>query len=256
VTRAPRLLVLGVTVVTASAFTFTLADPRLSARLDARTSVAVAAIVDSAQRDGLQTEPLVDLALEGSAARARGEMIVQAVRGFATDMRRAREALGPNSSPEEVTAAAQALRHGVDIRQLERLRAAKGGHRYASALNAATYIASKGVPADTVASLVVSLVLANATEAQIASLQADVDRDIAGGTAALVAVSARAYGLERTLATANADGGAPGTALPSARGNTRSTGPAANGQLQGNAAGNATSGGAPAAPRGKPIKRP
>ncbi|MEP7345362.1 MAG: hypothetical protein ABI877_08845, partial [Gemmatimonadaceae bacterium] len=65
-------------------------DPRLTMRLDARTRDAVSAIVDSALKDGVPTEPLIDRALEGASKRAEGSLIVTAVRSFARDLRRAR----------------------------------------------------------------------------------------------------------------------------------------------------------------------
>ena len=45
-------------------------DPRLTARLDARTRTVVAAIIDSALAQNLPIEPLIDKALEGAAKRA------------------------------------------------------------------------------------------------------------------------------------------------------------------------------------------
>ena len=56
-------------------------DPRLAARLDKPTYVAVNAIVDSARAAKLPTAPLVDKALEGAAKGSDGPRIVLVVAG-------------------------------------------------------------------------------------------------------------------------------------------------------------------------------
>src|SRR5437867_267771 len=78
-------------------------DPRLE-RLDAGTRPIVAALVDSAHRAFLPTEPLVQRALEGATKRASGDLIVAAVRRLAVDLGRARDALGSTASPAELSA--------------------------------------------------------------------------------------------------------------------------------------------------------
>lgn len=255
-----RVAWLGAPLVLA-AWAWRAMDPRLEARLDGPTRDAVAAVVDSAAREGLETEPLIDAALEGSQKRASSGRIVANVRSFLHEMRRARAALGSAGSPAEISAAARALKAGMDVKQLERLRAARTGQRFASALNAVTMLASSGVPSDTAAMVFVDLVLASATDAQIAALQADIERDMAGGTPAGLAVLARGMGLQGVIAAQTADGGAPNATLPSARGTTRPAGPSAVGPVSGTSAGNATGkppgdGSRAPAPRGKPIKRP
>src|SRR5207247_1413294 len=69
-------------------------DPRLE-RLDAGTRPIVAALVDSAHRALLPTEPLVQRALEGATKRASGDVIVAAVRHLAVAPGRARD--GPET---------------------------------------------------------------------------------------------------------------------------------------------------------------
>ncbi|MDQ3696818.1 MAG: hypothetical protein M3373_02165, partial [Gemmatimonadota bacterium] len=68
-------------------------DPRLEARLDARTRAGVVAIVDSARAAALPTEPLVLKALEGASKRAGRERILAAVRTLAVELGAARAAL-------------------------------------------------------------------------------------------------------------------------------------------------------------------
>lgn len=235
-------------------------DPRLDLRLDARTRDAVSAIVDSAKSDGVPTEPLIDRALEGASKHAAGPIIVNAVRLFARDLRRARTALGPASTDAEVVAGAHALRSGVKVQELERLRQVRAGQRYALALDVMTYIINRGVPTDTASSVIVSLVLASATDAQLTGLRDDVERDMSGGMPAGLAVTSRGLGVERAVLTAQGgDGGVPGAALPSNRGSIAPGGLPVSGvagSLQGNAT-TATPGEAarPPAPRGKPKKK-
>src|SRR5207249_3116183 len=87
-------------------------DPRLE-RLDAGTRPIVAALVDSAHRALLPTEPLVQRALKGATKRASGGLIVAAVRRLAVDLGRARDALGSTASPAELSAGAAALHAGA-----------------------------------------------------------------------------------------------------------------------------------------------
>ena len=75
-----------------SAFSPRTDDPRLL-RLDERTRAAVSAVVEGARREGLPTEPLIDKALEGASKRAPGPSIVNVVKSWVADLRRAREAL-------------------------------------------------------------------------------------------------------------------------------------------------------------------
>ena len=158
-------------------------------------------------------------------------------------------------------AGAYALRNGVKVQELERLRVAKSGTRYAVALDVLSYLVNRGVPADTIAPLVINLALASATDDQLVAFRQDVERDISGGVLASTAAAVRGQGLERQLAEAANNGGAPGSALPSVRGSTRAADPSVNpavGPQQGNASvsGPPGEGTRPAGPRGKPKKRP
>jgi hypothetical protein len=232
-------------------------DPRLATSLTGRTREAVNAIVDSAAREGLPTDPLVIYALEGSRKGAPGDSIVKYVARFVRQMRQARAALGPGSTPLDVQAGATAIRNGVAIKQLERLRAVRNGSRIASALDVLTYLINKGVQADTASNVIVGLVLVSASDDQLQGLTEQVERDIAGGTPAAQAMSARGQGLVSDIAAAQSNnGGAPGGTLPSAMGSTRSADPAANGRLGGTSAqgGAATSQSKPPAPAGRPKK--
>jgi hypothetical protein len=239
-------------------------DPRLTARLDPQTREQVSVIITAARKEGVPTETLIDRALEGASKRAPGTVIVSVVRTWADDLRKSRGALGPASSDAEVVAGAYAIRNGVSIKELERLRAARSGVRYAVALDVMNYLVSKGVPADTISNVIVNLVLASASDAQFMTLRSDVERDLTGGIAAGTAATLRGSGMERQLAEAAsaANGGTPGSALPSGRGSSRIADPMLNPQAVGAAQGAANVSGAsgdgarPAGPRGKPKQRP
>ena len=180
---------------TAVGFTVIASDARIETWVDARVRAPVAAIADSLEREGIKPEPLVDYALEGTRKRGNPDVILAGVRKWARDLRRARHLLGPNASAAEINAGAKALRAGIDERQLERLRDGKSEQRYASALSTMSYLIAKGVPAETASTVLVNIALASASEAQIRTLQDEIERDINGGTPPGLATVARAGGL-------------------------------------------------------------
>lgn len=244
--------------VVAAGFTAVRSDQRIETRVDGRIRKEVAAIADSLEREGLKPEPLVQYALEGTQKGGSPEKILAGVQKWARDLRYARQLLGPNATPLEVNMGAKAIRAGVDAKQLERLRDAKGERRYASALTTMAYLVSSGVPADTASTVLVNIALQGASESQIRALQDDIERDIKGGTPPGLSTVGRAVGL---LAAMTAEGDSansvvPGAALPSTRGTARPADPMANGSPRGSSVGNQATGARPPAPRGKDSKRP
>jgi hypothetical protein len=255
--HSPLLLALGVVATTAMA-SQQAGDPRLDARLVGRTKDSVNAIVESARRAGLPTEPLVQRALEGVQKNISGEVVLQSVGRLSQLLQQAKSALGPASSREDVEAGAQALKNGVDVKKLERLGTMRVGQRVATAINVVNFIKIKGVQVDTAADVIGNLVAMSASDEQLLALQDEITRAIAGGTPAASATLALGQGLQTAMA-AQANGGAPGSPLPSPLGSTRSTGPAANGPLGGANAGGAASqgtrgGGSKPGPAGLPKK--
>jgi len=258
--RLFRSGVIATTALAAAGFTMVRSDVRIETRVDARIRKEVGAIVDSLEREGMKPEPLVDCALQGTQKNAAPDKILAAVQKWARDLRHARRLLGPNATPAEVNAGAQAIRAGVDVKQLERLRDARSEQRYASAftaLNTMAYLVSNGVPADTASTVLVNLALQGASESQIAALQDDIERDIKGGTPPGLSTVGRAVGLlDAMLAERDSsDSVVPGAALPSTRGTARPADPMA-GPSRGSSVGNQASGARPPAPRGKDNKRP
>lgn len=259
-----RLMTAGsaaIAAIAAAGFTAYVSDHRVETRVDARIRASVAAVVDSLDREGVTAEPLIQYALEGTLKGGNPQIILTGVRKWARDLRRSRQLLGPNASPGEVSAGAQAIRAGVNEQQLERFREARKEIRLASALSAMStmeYLVKRGVPADTASTVLVNIALASASETEIVALQAQIERDINGGMPPGLATVGRAVGL---LAAINAerdstDGVVPGTALPSTRGTARPADPMATGGFGRSAVGNKGDAARPPAPRGKDNKRP
>jgi hypothetical protein len=165
------------------------ADPRLE-RLDAATRPAVAALVDSARRALLPTEPLVQRALEGATKRASADLIVAAVRRLATDLGHARDALGSTALPAELGAGAAALRAGASPTILAELRRTRREPLTVPLAVLADLVAS-GVPVDSAAAAVLSLAR-RARDADLVEFRRAVERDIALGAPPAAATAAAA----------------------------------------------------------------
>ena len=253
-----KRLLTGAAVFAAFGSTLYASDERIEKRVDVRIRGAVAAIADSLEREGVVAEPLIQYALEGTMRRGSPEKILLGVQKWARDLRYARQLLGPNAKPDEVNAGAKAIRAGVDVKQLERLRDARNEQRYASALNTMVHLVSSGVPADTASTVLVNIALQGASETQIQALQNDIERDIKGGTPPGLSTVGRAVGLlaVMTVESDSANGVVPGAALPSTRGTARPADPMANGSPRGSSVGSQATGARPPAPRGKDSKRP
>lgn len=242
----------------AAGFTVAASDDRIERRVDSRIRTSVASIADSLDREGVPAEPLIDYALEGTQKGGNPQVILTGVRKWARDLRRSRQLLGPNAKEDEVENGAKAIRAGVDERHLTRIRESKREQRFASALSTMAYIINRGVPPDTAANVLINVALASASDADIRTLQDEIERDIGGGTPPGMSAVAREQGLLDAISAGRggADGVVPGTALPSTRGTARPADPMANPNTRGSAVGNKGDAARPPAPRGKDTKRP
>lgn len=164
-------------------------DPRLERRLDSVTFRAVSAVIDSADRLGLPVEAMVQRALEGAAKHAPSAQIVAAVRRLGQDLGAARDALGAASSQAEIVAAASALRGGVRVTDLTRLRQRRT-QDLTVALATLADLVTTGVPPDSAAAAVIALA-ASARDDQIADFRRAVERDIALGAPPAAATAVR-----------------------------------------------------------------
>lgn len=252
--RTNRFLI-GLAVFATLAWTAA-SDVRIETRVDARVRTQVAALVDSLQDEGLHPEPLIQYALEGTQKRGRPDVIMAGVKRWAKDLRHSREVLGPTATPDQVNAGAKALRAGASVDELRRFREERlEPRRYAAALNTIAHLINLKVPSDTATRLLVNLALAGATDTQLSSLQADVERNIDGGMPAGAAAVAGAVGVLSAIEASGRDGVPPGATLPSTLGSRRPADPMANGNFGRSAVGN-TGEVRPPAPRGKDNKRP
>jgi len=174
-------------------------DPRLEAKLDPATRREVAMVIEQARGRGLPVEPLVDKALEGVTKRAPGPRIVSAVARLSERLEAAREALGPNATPAEVRAGAEALAAGVPDSALRELRAAAPGVSLAVPLGVLTQLVSRGVAVDRAAATVLDLLRRGARPPQLIALGEAVQEDIAQGMAPGTALDVRLRGILGSL---------------------------------------------------------
>jgi len=170
------------------------AAERLAGRLDAGTRAQVLTLVDSAGRQGLPVEPLVDKALEGASKGASGARIVLALRTLAGELGAARVALGTSASEPEITAAAGALHIGVRGEELAQLRRARGRQPMTVALGVLSDLVARGVPADSATAAVITLADARLGDDELVEFRRSVERDIALGAPPAAAASVRMNG--------------------------------------------------------------
>jgi len=171
-------------------------DARL-ARLDSTTRLVVAAVVDSARRTRVPTEPLIDKALEGARKGADGTRIVSAVRGLYAELRSARAALGTGAATDEITAGANALHAGMPMRTLTQLRSVSqhaGRAKVTLPLTVYTDLIARKVPSAVASDVVLSLARAGLRDGDYAMFQRNVRLDIENGADAATAAQTRARG--------------------------------------------------------------
>jgi hypothetical protein len=188
-------------------------EPRLEARLDPATYREIVGVIEQARARGLPTEPLVDKALEGVAKRAPGKLIVGAVARLAERLDVARAALGPDASPAEVQAAAEALAVGVPEEALRELRAAVPDAPLAVPLGVLTQLVSRGIAVGRATETVLELLRRGARAPQLIALGQAVQEDIAQGMAPATALDVRLRGVLGSLPAA-ADNARTTTAVP------------------------------------------
>jgi hypothetical protein len=181
--------VLALTAVDAEA-----QDARLG-RLDRRVKTEVEALVDSARRLGIPTEPVIDKALEGAAKRAPSERILVVVRSRFHELIGAHAALGSGAMEPEIIAAADALHAGASTQAISTLRRQRPSVPLTIPLAVLADLIARGVPADTASAGVLALAARQATDAQFAALRTDIEGDIAKGAPPAIAASVRTRGL-------------------------------------------------------------
>jgi hypothetical protein len=173
---------------------------QLDGRASALLRAEVTSLADSVARAGLPVAPLVDKTLEGVSKGADDRRIMIAVRAVASELRVARQALGP-SSESELSAGVAALRAGSSAGELTQLRQALPGRPLVVPLSVLASLLVDGAPPPSALVAVVS----NAKQRNDADLLAYgqvVSQDIANGIAPLTAISApRTAAMSTTLST-------------------------------------------------------
>ena len=174
-------------------------DPRIGNRLDAPTRKALSALVDSAKAQGIPVEPLMEKVYQGLAMGADGPRIVLAVRSLTVEMANAHRALGSVATTDELKAAASAVHAGVPAVELGKMKK-QGGLRRSLTLpfTVLADIVSRGVPVQTAANAIRSLVGAGARDRDISEFQRNVQVDIEKGAQPKAAAETRAKGAVTT----------------------------------------------------------
>jgi hypothetical protein len=169
-------------------------DPRIGTRLDAPTRAAIFALVDSARAQGLPVEPLMEKVYEGMGKGADGPRIVAAVRSLTIEMASAHRALGTVATADEIKAAASAMHAGVPAVELGKMKKESSKLRRSLTLpfTVLADIVSRGVPVETAANAIRSLVGAGARDADINKFQRNVSVDIEAGAPPAAAAETRA----------------------------------------------------------------
>ena len=170
-------------------------DPRIGTRLDAPTRKAISALVDSARAQGIPVEPLMEKVYQGLAMGADGPRIIIAVRSLTTELGGAHRVLGAVASADEIKAAASAMHAGVPAVELGKMKKQSGLRRSLTLpFTVLADIVSRGVPVQTAANAIRSLVGAGAKDKDISDFQRNVSVDIEKGAPPAAAAETRAKG--------------------------------------------------------------
>ena len=150
-------------------------DPRIGNRLDAPTRKALTALVDSAKAQGIPVEPLMEKVYQGLAMGADGPRIVLAVRSLTAEMANAHRVLGAVATTDELKAAASAVHAGVPPVELGKMKKQSGLRRSLTLpFTVLADIVARGVPVQTAANAIRSLVGAGARGRDITVVQRNV----------------------------------------------------------------------------------
>lgn len=117
--------------------------------------------------------------------------MLRAVANLAAALQASRAALGHDRSVDELTAGAAALQNGADPAQLTRLVRAAGSHPVTMPLVVLTDLLGRGVPADTLVTMLASATHRGVSDQDLLRLRETISRDIATGVLPLDAATAR-----------------------------------------------------------------
>lgn len=174
-------------------------DVRLLSIRDDATRSAVRDYIEAARVRGTPIEPLISRALEGVAFRASGKRIVQAMEALEKRIARSRELLAPRASVDELAAAADALANGVPEGAIRDLRQTVPNRQITVELGVLTELVAKGFAPKQAAAMVRDLVARGVTGAQLTTLLAAVQQDVALGVSPVAALELRGRGVMSLL---------------------------------------------------------
>ncbi len=154
------------------------------AALPASAATRFDRILQNAAARGLPAGPLIDKTLEGEAKGIAAERILDVVALLADNLARARSILLESgaAAPEDVSAAADALRRGVPEDNIRALRAQQRGRPFALPVETLADIEQQGVPGDRALSLLAAWNRHGADPAELRELPAAIERLIRNGT--------------------------------------------------------------------------
>lgn len=167
--------------------------------LDSATQAAIAPILAQAQATQLPLGPLIAKAREGEVRRASVANIEAAVRALAERMQTASDALAPNPSDLELSAAADALKAGVPVGTLREMRKAGRDGSLAVPLGVLTQLVARGVPIESAAVKIVGLLQRGALPAHFIALDNRVREDVLAGHRPDESLDLRLKGIIPTL---------------------------------------------------------
>jgi len=155
-------------------------DPDPLAKLDGGSRFIVDLLVDSANIEGLPSNPLRLMALQGIAKRADGRKIVDAVRKQLSLLRTSRDVLGQVDA-EELSAGASVLNAGAKPAQLSAFRPRKKGRSDLQAFIVWADFLQRSVPSDEAFTAITKLWQDGADDDTFRSLWSNVKEDISQG---------------------------------------------------------------------------
>ena len=185
------------------------------AALDSATEAAIAPVVAQARAAKLPVNPLYAKAREGQVQRAPVPKIEAAVRTLLERLRSANEALAPDASEQELTAAADAIKNGVPATTLTAMRKAGGDGSLAVPIGVLTALVVRGVPVERASMQIVDLLQRGAVARNFIALEESVRQDVLAGRRPDESLDLRLKGIIPNLPqSATADGAGLQAATP------------------------------------------
>lgn len=182
--RYSRLLITTATIAlwcgaTASAQTPGDAAARLKEVLPANVATRVLAVIELARSRGLPVEPLENRALKFAARGVHPDSIEKSVVEHEARMERAKVAIeqarGGKAAADEVEAAAEAIRKGLDGAKITELaKSASSGRSLAVPLYVLGGLLDRGLPSDDAIQRVVDKLRARSSDRELEKLSSDV----------------------------------------------------------------------------------